>query len=550
MQQKDKSRRSISRSITVRLAILMVIMGITVSYLCYRSLKNTYLRLYNEKAQDIVRMLSSKIDGDRLAGYAETGETDSYYDRLKYEFDTVKSEFKGIQYLYLFHPKSDHFIYIVDGYKTGDDPDNISTLGDVYTYGEMEYRRLVPDIEAGRASTDLIQGADVGFGATISAWAPVFDSSGAVVGMVEADCVLSDLNAVVRSYALPIVGALMLFVLLALLLSLRVLDRLVTGPIRKLTGMVDSYEHGALSEEKFRRNDEIQWLANSFSEMTHRINAYTDEVARATADHERIRAEFNVAQQIQTDILPNSFPAFPDHGEFDIIASIAPGMEIGGDFYDFFLLDDDHLVLAVGDVSDKGVPAALFMVMVKTLIKNRALQGFSPSEVLQNVSEQLMEGDKTGMFSTVWLAILELSTGKGIAVNAGHEDPILRRNGKRFELQEYRHSPPVGAMEGTRFRDHGFQLSPGDSIFIYTDGLTEAANGQEELFGAGRVLDALNREPEASPSILLQTVQNAVERFLGGAAQSDGMTMLALKYYGPGGEAGIHAPAGEGETPC
>ncbi len=549
MHKKSKAGRSLNQRIMTQLAVMMLLTALVVSLISYQALKSTYLRLFNEKAQDIVCTLSSEIDGDRLAFYVETGSTDEYYDHLKEEFDRFKAGFSNIQYLYLFYPESDHWIYIVEGFKEGDDPEDYSELGDVYKYGETEYKYLIADIEAGRASQDLIQGADVGYGQTISAWSPVFDSSGKMAGMVQADCILSNLNAVVRPHAIRIVGTLVLLMLLVLALAIWFLKRNVTEPIGKLTGMVDSYEHGTVSEETFRHNDEIQRLASSFTEMTGRINAYTEEVARATTDRERIRAEFSVAKQIQTDILPNVFPAFPERTEFDIMASIVPCREIGGDFYDFFLVDDDHLALVVGDVSDKGVPAALFMVIVKTLIKNRALQGFSPAEVLQNVSEQLLEGNKAGMFSTVWFAILELSTGKGIAANAGHEHPILSRNGTRFEQQEYQHSPPIGAIDGIRFRDHGFQLKAGDTLFVNTDGVSDAVNEGEEMFGVQRILEALNREPEASPSILVQTVKSTLDRFTGGVEQSDGMTMLAMRYYGTREATGSTLSAGpDGKT--
>ncbi len=534
---EQKKRQPLSRRITIQLGILMLIMTAAVSIISYQSLKSTYMRLYSENAQDVVRLLASRIDGDQLAAYAETGVTDAYYEWLQSEFNQVKSEYSGIQYLYLFHPKEDHFIYILDSYRAGDDLDKINKMGDRYTYGETELAHLVPDIQAGRASDELIQGQDVGYGQTISAWAPVFDSQGVVTGMVEADCVLSELKAVVRTYALRIVETLILFILIVLLLTFRCLRRNVIEPVDKLTEMVDSYEHGAIKETKFRHNDEMQLLASSFTDMTHRIEAYTDELAAATTEKERIRAEFNVAKQIQADILPDVFPAFPEHPEFDVVASVDLCREIGGEFYDFFMIDNDHLALAVGDTSDKGIPAALYMVMVKTLIKNRALQGFSPAEIMQNVSEQLLEGNKSGMFATVWFAILELSTGKGMATNAGNEHPMLRKGGKKFELVEYLHSPPVGAMEGTRIRDHGFQLEPGDSIFIYTHGAKEVLNEKGEMFGTGRILEALNREPEASPSVLLQTVRSSVEKFAGDQQRIDGLTLLSLKYYGERGAA-------------
>ena len=535
MLQKKRAQQSLNRRITIQLILLMAVIAAIVSVISYRALESTYLRLYNQKAQDVVRMLADTVDGDRLEGYVTSGTTDEYYDEMREKFNQAKSSFRGIQYLYLFYPEKDRFIYILDAMKEGDDASKIEQFGDVYEYGEMELANLVPDIEAGRASEKLIEGADVGYGRTISAWAPVFDASGKVVGMVEADCVLSDLTEVVRGHAIRIVGALLLCMVVLLLTAFWILRQNVSQPLGRLTELVDGYEHGAFSEAKFRYNDEIQQLATSFGDMTRRLSAYTDEVARATAEKERIGAEMNVAKQIQMDILPNTFPAFPDRREFEVFAAMDPTQEIGGDFYDFFLIDDDHLAMTVGDVSGKGIPAALFMVMVKTLVKNRAVQGFSPAEVLQSVSEQLLEGNQADMFATIWFAVLELSTGRGIAANAGHEHPALRHEGEKFELQVYRHSPPIGAIEGVRFRDHGFQLVPGDTLFVYTDGAADAINAQEEPFGTARVLDALNREPGASPSVLLQTVKTDIDSFIGSYPKIDDVTMMVLKYYGPDG---------------
>ena len=245
------------------------------------------------------------------------------------------------------------------------------------------------------------------------------------------------------------------------------------------------------------------------------------------------QVELNVATQIQADMLPSIFPAFPRRKEFDIYATMTPAKEVGGDFYDFFLIDDDHLALVMADVSGKGVPAALFMVIAKTLIKNHAQLGeYSPAKVLMSVNEQLCEGNKAELFVTVWLAILEISTGKGKAANAGHEHPALRRKDGMFELVEYRHSPAVATMEGIRFREHDFELYPGDSLFVYTDGVAEATDARNELYGGKRMIDALNKDPDASPEELLPNVKASVDEFVGEAPQFDDLTMLCIKYFG------------------
>ena len=259
----------------------------------------------------------------------------------------------------------------------------------------------------------------------------------------------------------------------------------------------------------------------------------TAEKMQSEKEKERIGAELNVATQIQADMLPRIFPAFPERTEFDLFASMAPAKEVGGDFYDFFLVDDDHIGLVMADVSGKGVPAALFMVIAKTLIKNRALLGESPATILKNVNEQLCEGNEAELFVTVWLAVIQISTGKGMAANAGHEHPVIRRAGGQYELVTYRHSPAVATMEGIKFREHPFELHPGDSLFVYTDGVPEATNSKDELFGNDRMLEALNKEPDARPEQLLQNVRSSIDTFVGDAPQFDDITMLGFTYIGP-----------------
>ena len=255
-------------------------------------------------------------------------------------------------------------------------------------------------------------------------------------------------------------------------------------------------------------------------------------------EKERIGAELNVATQIQADMLPSIFPPFPElSDEFDIYATMHPAKEVGGDFYDFFLIDEDHLGIVMADVSGKGVPAALFMVIAKTLIKNRAMMGGGPAEILSDVNDQLCQNNKAQLFVTVWLGILELSTGRGVAANAGHEHPVLRRAGGAFEQVIYRHSPAVAAMEGIRFRQHEFEMHPGDTLFIYTDGLTEATNAASELFGDARLVASLNRHGDGDLNGLLTGVRDDIQAFVGEAPQFDDMTMLGLTYLHQGGAA-------------
>ena len=309
----------------------------------------------------------------------------------------------------------------------------------------------------------------------------------------------------------------------------------ITKPLNRLTKYIHKLKGGNFvfkMDDIYKTKDEIEVLAKAFEELSKKNQHYIKEVTRVTAEKERIGAELNVATQIQADMLPSIFPPYPNKTEFDVFATMHTAKEVGGDFYDFFLVDDDHLALVIADVSGKGVPAALFMVIAKTLIKNRAQMGGTPSEILFDVNNQLAEGNKTDFFVTVWLAIIDIRTGEGLVSNAGHEHPCLKKKNGKFELIKYRHSPAVAAMENMKFPDHKIKLDPGDKVFVYTDGVVEATNAQNELFGEKRMLEALNSNQDASIRALLSNVNAGINRFTDGVQQFDDITMLCMEFLG------------------
>ena len=316
----------------------------------------------------------------------------------------------------------------------------------------------------------------------------------------------------------------------ALTVSKRIVKPLeyMTKKVRSLGGKNLQF----MMEDEYRTGDEIEILADSFASLSAKTLQYVDQVKQVTAEKERIGAELTMANAIQRSQLPRLFPPFPNRHEFNLFAAMKPAKEVGGDFYDFFMVDNDHVALVMADVSGKGVPAALFMMVTRMLIKSRLQSGESPSEALTNVNRQLCESNELGFFVTAWLAVLEISTGKGVAVNAGHEHPVLRRSGEKYELILYRHSLALAALDGVQFKQHEFQLFPGDSIFVYTDGVTEATSSEKELFGTERMLAALNKTPDAEPDEILANVMGDINRFMDGEDQFDDITMMCLKYNG------------------
>ena len=245
----------------------------------------------------------------------------------------------------------------------------------------------------------------------------------------------------------------------------------------------------------------------------------------------RMETELRMATQIQEGMLPNIYPPFPERREFDIYGRMNPAREVGGDFYDFFLVDEDNLALVVADVSGKGVPAALFMMAAKIILANNAMMGLSPAQVLAATNSSVCASNPEEMFITVWFGILEISTGRLTAANAGHEYPVLKQ-GDRFELFKDRHGLVLGAMDGVKYKEYTIQLSPGDKIFLYSDGVPEATDSNNKLFGTDRMLEALNQRPESPARNILADVQEAVDEFVGTAEQFDDLTMLCLEYRG------------------
>ena len=326
------------------------------------------------------------------------------------------------------------------------------------------------------------------------------------------------------------------FIVMALTLGgALALGKRIVKPLNTITKRISQLREGSLEfqmEDAYRTGDEVEELADSFAALSHKTVMYMDKVVKVTAEKERIGAELSLATDIQASMLPHIFPPFPERAEFDIFASMDPAKEVGGDFYDYFLTDDDHLCMVIADVSGKGVPAALFMMASKIILQSVAMLGNSPAEILTKANEAICSNNEAEMFVTVWLGILEISTGKLTAANAGHEFPALMHPGGSFELYKDRHGFVIGGMEGVRYKEYELQLEPGSKVFVYTDGVPEATNAENELFGTDHMIEALNLQSDAAPVELLKNVRSSVDGFVKDAEQFDDLTMLCVEYKG------------------
>ncbi|MBQ8306083.1 MAG: SpoIIE family protein phosphatase [Blautia sp.] len=332
--------------------------------------------------------------------------------------------------------------------------------------------------------------------------------------------------------------------LLIEMLFMRSIEKKVTKPILHLSDVLEQYtahEEGSLDPgtvtarcKPYRYGyGEVSNLTRTCVGLVQEVENYTENLKTVTAEKERIGAELDVASKIQRDMLPGVFPPFPDREEIDLYASMTPAKEVGGDFYDFYFIDQDHLALTIADVSGKGVPASLFMVISKTLLKNHAQSGGSPKEILTYVNHLLRQNNDSFMFCTAWLGILELSSGRLLAANAGHEYPVIRRKNGVFELLMDEHDPALGVLDGLRYHEYELLLEPGDCLFQYTDGVTEATDADLAQFGEERIVQILNENPDAGAEEQIRRLHDAIHAFVKDAPQFDDITMLAFRYVGP-----------------
>ena len=320
--------------------------------------------------------------------------------------------------------------------------------------------------------------------------------------------------------------------LLLCLAATGILIRILTRPLGRLADAAGSIGAGNFNTPLPvpKGGDQIGRLAEAFRAMQQALGSYTEKVRETTAARERIESELEVARQIQMGILPRMLPPLPDAREFSLFATLRPARKVGGDLYDFFYLDEFHYCFIVGDVSDKGIPAALFMAVTQTLQRSEAEKLREPGPLVSRINELLSRNNETMMFVTYFLGILDVRTGEVRYTNAGHNPPCIRRAGGALELLSTRHGPALGVVPGTVYGSGSVRLGDGDTFVLYTDGVTEAENPGHDPFGSGALLRVLAYCPDSSPAGLGEEILQAVDRFAGEAEQADDITLLILRF--------------------
>ena len=402
--------------------------------------------------------------------------------------------------------------------------------GDVYPTMDEEVQRLA---EAVFGNLRLSQLAMFGY---------EDDPSGEKVYYLTIIDLLASIQTPLVSIALigqvTLVSTIALFLLLVLLFYRR-----VVSPLKKIkssavgfidqTRTIENPEEWNYQPTKIKSKDEIQELSDTVEDMAQEIRRSVGQILAATKESERVGVELQLAAGIQNSMLPGTFPAFPDRSDFDIYASMKPAREVGGDFYNYLLLDDEHLFLVIADVSGKGIPASLFMMASILILNSFAREGLSPAEILSKANNRIQEMNERNMFVTAWIGILDLTTGVITAANAGHEYPAVYSPGQGFTLHHDKHGFVLGEFMNMKYTDYEIALKRGGGVFVYTDGVPEANNEKEEMFGTDRMIETLNSAPEGSPMEIIDQMASGIKAFTGETEQFDDTTMLCIKWKGP-----------------
>lgn len=554
-----KKRKSLAAKFIVGFAIMGILICVAVTGTGYFQYKEYIQAQYNETAYQVVQVFRDYMTDDEMEQYIHLAEKCAVGEATEEEITVLRHtaayrrqekliyslrERMGANDIFMAYIDQDitnsyngdreswkPLTYIFDCYMQ---PDLKFDFGEQGGFNPIYIEEWQEMFRTGQPVDNYFI-SESQFGYNTSALYPL-TVDGKVKGLICVEVPMTTLESALDEYVAYSVFGTILCILIVLALYMIYAYRNIVAPINLIAHEAGSFleNNTEISQhlDTVSTGDEIQLLSQAVLQMEVGIREYIANLTRVTAEKERIGAELNVAKQIQADMLPSIFPAFPERKEFDVFASMEPAKEVGGDFYDFFLVDEDHLAFLIADVSGKGVPAALFMVIAKTLLKNHAQAGESLSQVFEQVNNQLCENNKEGMFVTAWMGLLEISTGKLSCVNAGHNPPLVKGSDGVFRYVKCRPGFVLAGMEDMIYQEEEILLEKNCSIYLYTDGVTESINEKEELYGEDRLDIVLNKHKEEEPEKILQAVKESMNEFVGDAEQFDDITMLCLTYRG------------------
>ncbi|MBQ5364899.1 MAG: PP2C family protein-serine/threonine phosphatase [Spirochaetales bacterium] len=533
-----KVSRSIAFKSITAIVLMLIVFSIIICAIGYHGFTDALIDQYTTDAFMVANVSTMMILPGMIDRYLDDGgENQNWYNVYGLLKNTVNTTGVEFDYVITVDRTDYNHVKFLFAVKNSESEYEEFERGYVRETTNEEYREAYRALYEGTKDSAYVirDKGNLSTGRHITVMVPLKDS-GETVAIICVQVQLDRLEKARNTYIRSVLIVLLVLTIAVIVTQGLYFNSVLIKPVRTITAESTRFAHESVKRKKKlassirNKDDEISLLADSIDRMETQIVDNIKNITAITAEKQRITTELSLASRIQADALPSKFPAFPDRSEFDLYASMNPAKEVGGDFYDFFLIDDDHLCVFIADVSGKGIPAALFMMSTKTVLSTNAMKSLSPAKILENTNDVLCSNSMQNMFVTVWLGILEISTGKLVASNAGHEYPVIRQPGGKFELLKDFHGPFVGGFEGVTFKDYEVQLGHGSKLFVYTDGIPEATDSTNGMFGLDRLVDALNVEPKASPQKLLENVKNSVDGFVKEAEQFDDLTMLCLEY--------------------
>lgn len=528
----------------ISLGVVGLVLTIAISLFSYATSKSYLEEMYAERVMTNSDAIASMIDVEDVKTIlAEGGDQTPEYKEMYDLFNKLKKD-GDITFLSLVVPDEDSVCFYIDAMveEMGDDPANQLPYGSDILYvdaanpddpADMEKYITIWERYRDNKGIDEPLVTDNDYGYNYTGVSVILDENGKAIAEIQYILDMSEVRAYLNSFLVNMLLISFAIIGVTIIVYIFFVRKMVTKPVGKLTAFTQQITETSAFENQrieIKTGDEIQSLSESFNFMLAELENYIANLSKVTAEKERIGAELDIAKHIQASMLPCIFPAFPDRKEIDIYATMDPAKEVGGDFYDFFMVDERHLAIVMADVSGKGVPAALFMVIGKTLIKDHTTPDRDLGKVFSAVNNMLCEANSEGLFITAFEGVLDLVTGEFNYVNAGHEMPYICKAGGNFEAYKIRPGFVLAGMEDMRYKAGTMQLEVGDKIFQYTDGVTEATNINNELYGMDRLGVILNKVKNGTPHEILPAVKRDIDEFVGEADQFDDITMLCLEY--------------------
>lgn len=555
MGKKEKTKGAVKKRLSTRVILyccilagaLCIVLGSLGYYIYYTRSMNSY-EMY---VDSILNIVNSMVDADDMRECIKNMKTSDTYDETQRLINDVKAN-TAVEFIYIIAPMDPENMYdVVYVCNAFTEQEQIEEPEDLISIGDPVQQNAFPDFmlqtfhDAMYVSPEVsFIPNDAGFGYMLTGTMPVIDSQGNTVCLICVDFSMQEIYDTIYAYLFVIITGTVITAVIALMVIIARIKKTIVEPIEEMAAAAGDFvaqshntnDPSTLSYHKVdvKNDDEIRFLSDSIFNMTSDMISYMQNLTKVTADKERISAELGVATQIQESMIPKMYPAFPERPEFDIYGHIRSSRQMGGAFFDYFFIDNSHFGFFIGDVNSAGIPAALIMVITRTMIKNYSQLGYSVDKVCQETNNSLSgNNESAGMKITAFMGIIDLETGILTYVNAGHKTPFLKRAGESFEPLPSRGCFALGSMANVPYWKQSIQLVQGDLLFMYTDGLVKACDRKGDTFSEPRLLDTLNGliGREYAIEVMASDIENTVLTFMDGAEQTNDIAMLLFRYF-------------------